>query len=120
MNTPSYVENADAKPLNKAMMAWFMKHTIRSEADKQDARLNLVDRANLRGLPSTTVITAEIDPLRSEGQMLAQKLADAGVPTRAKNYEGVTHEFFGMGLAVDGAKTAEADVTADLKDAFND
>ena len=30
LNTPSYQENADAKPLNKAMMAWFFEKYLRS------------------------------------------------------------------------------------------
>jgi acetyl esterase len=35
-----------------------------------------------------------------------------------KTYEGVTHEFFGMGAVVDKAKDAEQLVGADLKAAF--
>ena len=117
MNTASYQENANAKPLNKAMMGWFFKHTIRNDADKNNSMLNLLS-ANLEGLPSATIITAEIDPLRTEGEMLARKLQAAGVETNYKNYEGVTHEFFGMGVvskAVDAQKLA----VTDLKKAFD-
>ncbi len=115
-NTPSYQENANAKPLNKAMMEWFFKETIKSDADKNDPMLNLM-AADLKGLPSATVITAEIDPLRSDGEMFAQKLKDAGVKTDYKNYEGVTHEFFGMGTVAD-AKSAQDLAADDLKDTF--
>lgn len=38
MNTPSYVENANAKPLNKAMMKWFFDHAA-TPADSSDPRL---------------------------------------------------------------------------------
>jgi acetyl esterase len=60
--------------------------------------------ANLNGLPPTTIITDEIDPLQSEGMMLADKLKAAGVTVNNKNYDGVTHEFFGMGAIVPQAK----------------
>ena len=54
------------------------------------------------------MITAEIDPLRSEGQTLAEKLKAAGVAVDYRNYDGVTHEFFGTGAVVDKAKQAVA------------
>ena len=117
MNTPSYVKNANAKPLNKAMMAWFVKYYTHSMAEAKDPRINLV-AANLKGLPPTTVITDEIDPLQSEGMTLAAKLKAAGVTTDSKNYDGVTHEFFGMGALVPEAKDAEAYVVAQLKKGF--
>ena len=104
--TPSYVQNANAKPLNRAMMSWFFKNYLRNDADRNDPRVNLV-AADLKGLPPTTIINAEIDVLRSEGEMLAEKLRAAGVTVEQKTYDGVTHEFFGMGAVVDKAKDAE-------------
>ncbi|MDP3411451.1 alpha/beta hydrolase [Bosea sp. (in: a-proteobacteria)] len=105
LDTPSKKEQAAAKPLNTPMMAWFVKHATKSEADAQDPRLNLV-AADLKGLPPTTVINAEIDPLKSDGDVLVAKLKEAGVDTTHQLYTGVTHEFFGMDAVV--AKAAEA------------
>jgi acetyl esterase len=116
--TPSYEENESAKPLNKAMMEWFIGHTIKSEQDKQDPRLDLVGKADVKNLPPATVITAQIDPLMSEGQQLADKLKQAGVDTRYQNYEGVTHEFFGMGTVVADAKSAQTLAVQRLQEAF--
>lgn len=118
MNTASYRENASAKPLNKAMLAWFYSHFLRSDADKQDSRVDLVGRANLANLPPATVITAGIDPLMSEGQALAEKLQTAGVPVSSRNYPGVTHEFFGMGAVVRDAADAQAYAAARISMAF--
>jgi acetyl esterase/lipase len=115
--TQSYVENATAKPLNRPMMSWFFDNYLRSPADRQDPRINLV-AANLRGLPATTIINAQIDPLRSDGEMLAQKLQAAGVSVTQKTYDGVTHEFFGMGVVHDKAKDAEGMAADALKKAF--
>ena len=118
MNTPSYRENADAVPLNKAGMEWFVKQVFESpEQAASDPRINLVE-ADLRGLPSATVITAEIDPLCSEGETLAERLEAHGVDVRHKTFHGVTHEFFGLGLIVKDAAAAELFVAHELKRAF--
>lgn len=119
MNTPSYLEYFNAVPLNKPMMAWFIDKVVRSDADKQDARIDLVGRADLKALPPATVITAEIDPLLSEGQQLAEKLQQAGVQTQYQSYAGVTHEFFGMAAVVGDAKSAQDLAAAALQRSFD-
>lgn len=117
MSSDSYHQNSNAKPLNKDMMKWFVKHVIRTDADKDDPRINVV-AANLQGLPATTVVTAGIDPLRSDGDKLTAKLTSAGVPTQQFDYPGVTHEFFGMAAVVSAAKDAQNTVAQGLKAAF--
>jgi len=116
-NTASYVENAAAKPLNRPMMSWFFDNYLNGPADRADPRVNLV-AADLHGLPPTTIINAQIDPLRSDGEQLADRLRAAGVTVQQKTYPGVTHEFFGMGVVVDKAKDAEQVAAAALKSAF--
>ncbi len=118
LDTPSYIENADAKPLNAAMMKWFLDYTFAKKEDATDPKVALLQAITLKGLPSATIITAQIDPLRSEGEALAKKLKDDGVEVAYKNYDGVTHEFFGMGGVVDEAKDANKFVADNLKAAF--
>jgi len=117
MNTESYKKNAAAKPLDKPMMAWFTKNYLNSMAEAKDPRINLV-AANLKGLPAVTIITAEYDPLQSDGMMLADKLKAAGVKVDSKDYSGVTHEFFGMGALVPEAMDAQKYAVDQLKKAF--
>lgn len=118
MNTPSYQKNAQAKPLDKPLMAWFAKNYFRTPADGQDPRISLYAKANLKGLPPTTIITAEIDPLMSDGQLLADKLKAAGVATIFQNYAGVTHEFFGMAAVLPEARQAQDLAATQLKKAL--
>lgn len=118
MDNESYVENADAKPLNKPMMKWFVKHIFAQESDAEDPRIDIVGKGDVAGLPSTTVICAEIDPLRTEGEKLAEKLEAAGVSVRHKTFNGSTHEFFGMGLVVPDAAAAQTFAAHELKRAF--
>ena len=116
--TSSYVENAKAKPLNRTMMSWFFDQYLNGPQDRANPRVNLV-AADLRGLPPTTIINAQIDPLRADGEVLAQKLKGAGVQVEQKTYPGVTHEFFGMGGVVDSAKDAEQMAADALRKAFS-
>ncbi len=118
MNTPSYQENANASPLGKADMEWFVANVFKSKEQTSDPRINLVGRNDLSGLPGATVVAAQIDPLRSEGQAYAEKMKAAGVAVNLINVDGVTHEFFGMAKVLDKAKTAVDAANADLAKAF--
>lgn len=118
MASPSYVKYAAAKPLDKPMMQWFVKNYLNNMAEAKDPRINLV-AANLKGLPSTTIITAQIDPLQSDGLMLADKLKAASVTVDSKNYDGVTHEFFGMATVLPEAMDAQTYAVDQLKKAFD-
>ena len=117
-NTPSYQRNEQAKPLNKPMMQWFFKHYSASEDDGRNPYAVPMKAATLKGLPPATVITAEIDPLLSEGKAYADRLKKDGVKVTYKEYTGVTHEFFGMGAVVPKAKEAETLAANQLKKAF--
>lgn len=116
-NRPSYNENAEAVPLNRAGMQYFFNNYLNSPADGENPLISLV-QANVTGLPPATVITAEIDPLRSEGAAYAERLSAAGINTRYRNYTGVTHEFFGTGAVVDKGKDAVEFAAQGLRTVF--
>ena len=117
MNSDSYRKYAAAKPLNKPMMEWFAKNYLGDMSKAADPRISLLN-ANLKGLPPTTIIAAEIDPLATEGNLLAGKLKDADVTVDYKFYEGVTHEFFGMAAVVEDARQAQAYASNNIKNSF--
>ncbi len=117
-DTESYKEHADAKPLNREMMKWFWGHYLAEPADGDRAYASPLRARNVSQLPPATVITADIDPLRSEGKLYADKLKQAGVQVDYTNYEGMTHEFFGMGAVVDKAKQAVQKAADGLKSGF--
>jgi len=115
MNAESYITYANAKPLNKAMMGWFFKHYGGDPANPYALPMKA---ASLKGLPPSTVIAAEIDPLLTEGKLYTAKLKKDGVRVAYKEYKGVAHEFFGMGAVVPAAKDAEQYAADALKAAF--
>ena len=118
LNAPSILENTSPKlTLNSPKLPWFYSFYLTTPSESNDPRLSLV-RANLRGLPPTTIINAQIDPLRSEGELLAQKMREAGVKVEQKTYNNVAHEFFGMAAVLDTAKAANAQAFKALRGAF--
>ncbi len=120
LNAPSYIENADAKPLNKAMIQWFGKHELASPNDAKNPLLSIALAGSaLKGLPTATIINAQIDPLKSDGDKLAKALTTAGVKVNHKIYDGVTHEFFGMSAVLDKAREAQLFAAAHLKTALS-
>ncbi len=116
-HTLSYEENRQAQPLNKPMMLWFVEQSLADPSAKADKRLKLVEQ-DLRNLPPTFLITAGIDPLRSDGEKFGKALKDAGNRVEARNYAGVTHEFFGMGAVVQAAREAQGFLAAGMRAAF--
>jgi acetyl esterase len=117
--TESYVDSANARPLNKAMIAWFLRNTLSTESDKTDPRLDII-HAKLSLLPSVTIINAQIDPLRSDGTMLEEALRQANVPVIRREYEGVTHDFFEAAAVLPEAKKAQSFAVDQLKEAFKE
>jgi acetyl esterase len=120
-DTSSYDENADAKPLDRATMQWFFDQYLEGSSDGSNVLVSplLASLEELSGLPPASVVTAEVDPLRDEGRAYASRLEAAGVAVESRDYSGVAHEFFGMGLAVDEAKDAEDFVAAALGSSFS-
>ena len=106
LDTGSYMENAEAVPLNRAMMGWFFDLTVTDEDQLADPRISLVD-ADLADLPPITIVNADIDPLLNDGTMLAEAIKTAGGEVEQRTFEGVTHEFFGMAAVVEDAAAAQ-------------
>lgn len=117
LDTESYKDSMNAKPLNKAMIGWFVDKVFANPADKRSPRVDLV-HADLKGLPPVTIINAEIDPLRSDGDQLTAALRAAGVSVEHKLFTGSTHEFFGAGAVISDAKDAQALAGSRLAQAF--
>ncbi len=117
LNFPSVNTYADAVPLSKAALSYFYGKYVKPGTNTASEYISPLD-TNLRGLPPATVISAQIDPLQSEGAQYAAKLSASGVKTHYLLYTGVTHEFFGMGAVVDKAREAEAAAGIDLRTAF--
>ncbi len=117
-DTPSYEENAEGYLLTREMMRWFWQHYLENQEDAANPMASPLRAEKLEGLPAATVITAEFDPLRDEGEAFAAKLEAAGVPMERTRYDGMFHGFFGMTDILDTAKVAVAQAGAALRKAL--
>jgi len=118
-DTPSYAENATVSPFGQPLVEWFLKHSVSVE-DRTKPRFAILRTPDFRDLPPATIITAQIDPLRFEGETYARKLREANVPVALREYNGVTHDFFGLGAVVPQAKSAVVFAGGRLQQAFTD
>jgi acetyl esterase len=117
MSHPSIDENAEGYFLTKRSMEWFIGSYL-PEGDPKDASVSPLYADDLSEMPPALVITAELDPLRDEGEAYAARLRDAGVPTEALRYEGQIHGFFAMATMLDDGKDALARAGAALRAAL--
>ena len=118
LKTNSWLEDSAARPWNKAAVQWALKLYLPNDDAMRDPRIDIVGLADVSNLPPTTIVTAEIDPLRSDGERLGGKLKRATVPVSMRDYPGVTHDFFGMGSVVEKAALAQQFVATQLRKAF--
>ncbi len=106
VDQPSDILYENAIPLNTAALKYFFKYYLADPSLANDPRVAPIN-GNLKGLPPTTIIAAELDPLRSDGIAFYDKLLAAGNQVAYQVYPGTTHEFFGMGAVIAKAKAAE-------------
>jgi acetyl esterase len=82
-------------------IVWFCDHYLPPSVDRGDPRASLLLADDLSGMPPTYLVTAGFDPIRDEGEMLARRMAEAGVPVVLRRHPDLVHGFVNMiGLSV--------------------
>ncbi len=116
--TQSFGDNSAAVPLSRAGILWFMDRIAWNPGVWTDGRLDILGRRDLRGLPPTTIVSAGIDPLLTQGGQLAIEIDRTRGPVVQRVWTGATHEFFGLAPAVAAAGEAQAFVGGRLRQTF--
>jgi acetyl esterase/lipase len=110
MSFPSTHELADAPIIGRADMDAFVRHYLGPDGDPADPALSPFHVEDLTGVAPALVQTAEHDPLRDEGRAYAERLRDAGVPTRWTEYAGMPHGFVSLPGVCRSAPQAVAEI----------
>jgi acetyl esterase len=117
--TASMRELDDPHFFNPKSVEWYWGLYLAEPGDGADPLASPLRSADLSGLPPATVITAEYDPLRDEGELYAARLRQEGVPAEVTRYDGMMHGFFTMVGTLDVARKAAEQAAARLRAAFS-
>jgi acetyl esterase len=119
-DTPSMRDAGDALFFDRRDVAWCWTHYLRRDSDGDSPFASPLRAPDVQGLAPALVITAEIDPLRDQGERYAARLAAAGVPTKLVRFEGMVHGFYSMSGALGAADRAQAVTAAALRRALSE
>ena len=114
----SMVECNDPSFFDAPTMAWFWQHYLLDPAAGSEPLASPIRARDLGGLAPALVVTAEFDPLRDQGELYAERLAEAGVPVTLTRYDGVVHGFFTMSR-LDASRAALEQAATALRQAFS-
>lgn len=116
--TASMTTYADAYPLSRATMDWFMGHYMGPEADPADPRLSPIRETDLSGLAPAVVVTAGFDPLVDQGEAYAIALRKAGVPVVYRCYDQLAHGFTAFTGAIPCADVACREIAGLVREGY--
>ncbi|HWC39663.1 MAG TPA: alpha/beta hydrolase [Acidimicrobiales bacterium] len=116
---PSHVENGDGYLLTSEAMSWFLGHYLGPADDPKDPALSPLYTDDLTGVAGASVFTAELDPLRDEGEAYAARLRDSGVAVDLRRYDGMVHGFLQMAGVTPVADAAVSDAASRLRAALD-
>jgi acetyl esterase/lipase len=116
--TPSMATYADAYPLSRGLMAWFMGHYLGPGDDPADPRLSPIKAADLAGLAPAVIATAGFDPLIDQGEAYAKQLSAAGTPTVYRCYDALPHAFCAYASLAPAADAACREIAGLVREAI--
>jgi len=116
LSQPSIVEHADAPILTRPKIDAFLEHYLGPDGlSADDPLVSPLWATSHADLPPALVQTADLDPLRDEGRLYAERLAAAGVPVRHTNYVGVPHGFASFPGATNIGQQHRAELVGELR-----
>ncbi len=116
--TQSMTVYADAFPLSRPTMEWFVAHQVPPGVDPGEVRLSPLHEPDLTGLAQAVVVTAGFDPLVDQGEAYAHRLLEAHVPVVYRCYDALAHGFLSFGL-IPSADTAQREIAGLVRQAID-
>lgn len=117
--TASHRENGEGYVLDERSLQWFWAQYLGTSGNEKDALAAPACADDLHGLPPATIVTAEFDPLRDEGEAYGARLREAGVGVTVRRFDGMIHGFLGMPAMFDEADAAIDVAATALHEAFD-
>ncbi|AKV00877.1 Esterase/lipase [Labilithrix luteola] len=115
--TPSFTEHAEGAMLTAAAMRWYWAQYAPDPETAASPYVSPLRANDLEGLPPAFVLTCELDPVRDDGGLWADRLRAAGVAVEHRRYPAM-HIMLLMDGILEVARRARADLTATLRRAL--
>ncbi|MEN9687233.1 MAG: hypothetical protein RL381_245 [Actinomycetota bacterium] len=93
-STKSYQENATGYGLSTQAMKWFWDQYLQGHQHDQNPYAVPMSAPSFKNLAPAIIVTAQYDPLLSDGQEYAERLKSDGVSVSYREYPGMIHGFF--------------------------
>ncbi len=119
LNTESYSHFGKGFMLTKKDMEWFRGLYLPDKNSWTNPYVSPLLAKDHSNLPPATIITAEMDPLRDDGKLYADKLKTAGVVTNYHCFRGMIHAFVSADRVLNQAREALDEIAIDLKTSFH-
>jgi len=110
-STDSYRANATGYGLSTQAMQWFWEQYLQGNAHNDDPYAAPQRAQSFAGLAPAIIITAQYDPLLSDGENYLAALQNAGVSVSYRKFDGMIHGFF-TNLAVTPTASTAIDWSA--------
>ena len=95
---PSVRENGTDYLLTRGKINDYINLYASCEEDKQNPYFAPILAKDLSNQPRTLIITAELDPLRDEGEAYGKRLLEAGNEVEIHRIKDAFHGFFALGI----------------------
>jgi acetyl esterase len=105
-DTASYLAYAEDHLLTRRDMQWFWDQYLPDATRRQDPLAAPLRAPELSASPPALIVTAELDPLRDEGEAYGARLREAGVACEVQRAQGLVHGFLAMLQLTPGARQA--------------
>jgi acetyl esterase len=93
-STKSYKENATGYGLSTQAMQWFWDQYLQGDQHDQNPYAVPMSALSLKNLAPAIIVTAQYDPLLSDGEGYAERLKSDGVSVSYREFPGMIHGFF--------------------------
>lgn len=118
LNTKSWSDFSNDFNISKEEMEKYISLYVPQKEDRKNPYVSPLLSNEFKQLPDTLVITAEIDPLRDEGEAYSNKLKNSGIKTQVITFNGVTHGFITMDKITSKADEALNEISSYLQNEF--
>lgn len=95
---PSVIENGEDYLLTRENMQEYISYYMSDKKDLENPYFAPTKAKDFKGLPQTLLITAQLDPLRDEGEAYARKLLEAGNKVEHHRIADAIHGYFSLSI----------------------